>query len=181
VDGGEIGEAKKQRSKEAKKQRTYTEVAEDTELTEKSGSEKPKSTLGSNCASGFASKRKATERSLHYAARRATIRRGRESRAAPVGMTSLGRGDLGGRTGRFARDDKFACALPRWGPACRTPTKARATPKSTVLSRIRVDRGDCATEREPKTQVKNRTWGTRQPKTQVKNRTWGTRQEKGEE
>ncbi len=27
---------------------------------------------------------------LHYAARRATIRRGRENRAAPVGMTSLG-------------------------------------------------------------------------------------------
>jgi hypothetical protein len=32
------------------------------------------------------------ERSLHYAARRATIRRERESRAAPVGMTGWGMG-----------------------------------------------------------------------------------------
>jgi hypothetical protein len=27
---------------------------------------------------------------------------------------------------------------------------------------------------DPKTQVENRTWGTRKPKTQVENRTWGT-------
>jgi hypothetical protein len=35
-------------------------------------------------------------------------------------------------------------------------------------------------EQKPKTQVENRTWGTRQeePKTQVENQTWGTRQAK---
>jgi len=61
---GEHG-GKNERKKEGKKEKTYTEVTESAEFTEK--------------------RRKS--RSLHYAARRATIWRGREGRAASVGMT----------------------------------------------------------------------------------------------
>jgi hypothetical protein len=64
------------------------------------------------------------ERSLHSAARRATIRRGRKNRAAPVGMTAEERGGTGSGASDRKEERGWRVFVLGWlyvGHECPTP------------------------------------------------------------
>ncbi len=87
----------------------------------------PSSTLPSRIGTGGGAKHKRSEGSLRSAARRATIRRARKNRAAPLGMTAERRGKRNPRTDlKIGHYTKKESGPPQKGAS----TKERKTPCS---------------------------------------------------